>query len=90
MVLSEPLLEAVRKMAMESTRESESPWYRAWRLELEARGEARMLLLLLKNRGFEVDPATRLRIESCDDRDRMEEWFRRALSAQSLDSIFVE
>jgi hypothetical protein len=49
-----------------------------------------MLLLLLERRGFVVDDALRGRIESCDDKARLESWFGRAVTAPSLDEVFVD
>jgi hypothetical protein len=53
------------------------------------RGEVDMLLLILEER-FTVSADTRVRVEKCGSIERLEQWARRALTAQSLDDVFAE
>jgi hypothetical protein len=57
--------------------------------EGEARGEARLLLKLLRVKGFTVSPELLARVESCQDLDQLELWAERILTATSLDDIFA-
>jgi hypothetical protein len=50
---------------------------------------AEMFLELLETR-FSVLDSTRERIEACTDTDRVKAWFKRAISASSLDEVFAE
>jgi hypothetical protein len=56
--------------------------------EGEARGEAKALLLVLKERGFCVSDALRERVESCTDTAELETWLGRAATANSIDEVF--
>jgi hypothetical protein len=48
-----------------------------------------MLLELLETR-FVVPASTRERIEGCTDAAQIKAWFKRAVSAPSLDEVFAE
>jgi hypothetical protein len=50
---------------------------------------AEMFLELLEAR-FSVPDSTRERIEACTDTDQVKAWFKRAISASSLDEVFAE
>ncbi len=52
-------------------------------------GRAEMLLELLETR-FVVPASTRKRIEVCTDAAQIKTWFKRAVSAPSLDEVFAE
>ena len=52
-------------------------------------GRAEMLLELLETR-FVVPASTRKRIEGCTDATQIKAWFKRAVSAPSLDEVFAE
>lgn len=63
---------------------------------LEAKGEARgkaeghaeMLLLILDQRGIEIDDAERLRITSCTDLEQLQYWATRAFQVDSAERLF--
>lgn len=55
----------------------------------EAVGEARAVLAVLAARGIEVSDATRARIGECDDLAQLDEWVRRAATADSVDDLFA-
>jgi hypothetical protein len=50
---------------------------------------AEMFLELLESR-FSVPDSTRERIGACTDADQVKAWFKRAISASSLDEVFAE
>jgi len=52
-------------------------------------GRAEMLLELVEAR-FGVPASTRKRIEACTDTAQIKAWFKRAISASSLDEVFAE
>jgi len=54
----------------------------------KAEGEARLLLKLLRLRGFTVAPELAARVESCRDLAQLDAWAERVLTATSLDDIF--
>ena len=55
----------------------------------KAEGEARLLLKLLRVKGFTVPAELAARIESCMDLDQLELWAERILTATTLDDIFA-
>ncbi|WP_203417024.1 hypothetical protein [Jiangella ureilytica] len=73
--------------------EYQSPFVRRFvnqgRAEGEAKGEARALLTVLAARGLEVGDDTRARIDDCDDPDQLNLWISRAVTAESVDDVFV-
>lgn len=58
-----------------------------WEARGEARGEAKLLLILLEQRGIAVTEEARGRIESCADTGQLEAWFTRALHAATLNEV---
>jgi len=50
----------------------------------EAAGEARALLLVLKARQLPVSEEVRQRIDSCVDRDQLEEWITRSATITDI------
>lgn len=56
--------------------------------EGEARGEAKMLLLVLAGRDIDVSDEARDRIISCTDTELLELWAQRALTADSIEQVF--
>jgi hypothetical protein len=54
-----------------------------------AEGEAAMLLRVLAARGFTVPDDIRQRIQSCTDLPQLEAWGDRAVTANSLDEVFI-
>ncbi len=56
----------------------------------EASGEARLLLKLLRFKGFDVTPELTARVESCQDLEQLDLWAERVLTATSLDDIFAD
>lgn len=56
--------------------------------EIEARGEAKMLLKILAARKLPVDDAVRARILGCADPATLERWAEAALVATSIDAVF--
>ncbi|MBA9001202.1 hypothetical protein HNR21_000084 [Actinomadura cellulosilytica] len=57
---------------------------------MEARGEARGLLMVLEVRGVEVTDAARQRITGCTDPEQLDRWMRRALTVTSVEEVFAE
>jgi len=55
----------------------------------EAAGEARALLLVLKARQVSVSDHVRQRIESCTDRDQLEEWITRSATITDISELFA-
>ncbi len=70
-----------------------NPVLESWKAELraegEARGEARMLVRVLRGRGFTVSPEVEARLLATDSVDALERWADRALAASSLDEVFT-
>jgi hypothetical protein len=97
-VLSKRMLAFAREVAMDPNKIPETPWYRAWRLELEAIGEARgkaegeargqqqALLAFLSARGLHISAAQQKRIQECTDLDTLARWIQRAATAASVDA----
>jgi hypothetical protein len=52
-------------------------------------GRAEMLLDLLETR-FDVPASIRKRVEACTDTTQIKAWFKRAISASSLDEVFAK
>jgi hypothetical protein len=87
-VLSTAMFARLKEIAMHPDSFPESPGLRAWREELEARGEARALLTVLATRGIVVDEPSRARILSTADASQLERWLERAVTASSLADVF--
>lgn len=58
--------------------------------ESEARGEALMLLRILRRRGLAVSPETEARLLATADTALLERWADRALDAASIEAVFAE
>jgi len=58
--------------------------------EGEAKARAKDLLSLLEGRRFALDAKLRRRIASCTDLVKLESWFHKAITAKSIEAIFVE
>ncbi len=56
----------------------------------KAKGMAESLLLLLEVRALPVTEEQRQRILSCQDAQRLEAWFMRALNATSIEEVLSE
>lgn len=52
-----------------------------------ARGEARAVLQILHARCIEVSDPVRQRISECDDPERLDEWVRRAVTAERIEDV---
>jgi len=69
----------------------ESPAFKAFREEIEARGEARgeakILLRLLDRRGLTVSAEQRQQIQDCTDAAQIEAWVDRVLNAQTAEDV---
>lgn len=55
-----------------------------------ARSEARLILKFLDDRGIEVSPADRGRIESCTDLEALEHWLMQAPYVGGVDELFAD
>jgi len=55
----------------------------------EAAGEARALLLVLEARQVSFSDEVRQRIESCTDRDQLEEWITRSATVADAAELFA-
>lgn len=51
-------------------------------------GASLMLLRLLERRGFEITVEVQERVLSCEQQERLQQWFDRALEAHGLDEVF--
>ncbi len=96
-MLHEKLLKLIREVSiMDSQKIPVSPalqrlgeeFQAMYGAELEARGEAKMLLKILAARKLPVDDATRARILACADAATLERWAEAALTATSIDAVF--
>ncbi|MCC6557210.1 MAG: hypothetical protein IT372_30020 [Polyangiaceae bacterium] len=90
-VLSKPLWSHLREVLMDPKKTPETPWFREFRLELEAAGEARgkrdALLAILSARELPISSAQRRRIEECTDLALLDRWIRLAAKASSADEV---
>jgi hypothetical protein len=64
-------------------------WKADLRAEGEARGEARMLVRILRGRGFVVGDDIEARVIATESVDTLERWATRALTAASIDDVFA-
>jgi hypothetical protein len=55
-----------------------------------AEGEAGAILLVLERRGVHVSAEHRERIRACSDLGTLEAWLGRAVTAESIDEVFVD
>jgi hypothetical protein len=58
--------------------------------EGRAEGEVRALLAILNTRGIPVPEDARTRITGCADVDQLEAWIRRAITATTIQDLFVD
>lgn len=94
-VLHPSVLEKVRSAAMIDINQlPKNPALEQWKAELRAegavKGEARLLLHILRRRGFVVDADVEARLLATTDLARIERWADRALDASSLDAVFAD
>ncbi|MBI5518396.1 MAG: hypothetical protein HY909_31785 [Deltaproteobacteria bacterium] len=93
-VLSAPMLAYLKEAAVDINKIPESPWVKAWRLELEARGEARgkaeAVLAVLSARGLAVSDAQRARVVACQDRAQLDTWLRAVAAVTSTDELLAK
>ncbi len=92
-VLHPSVLEQVRRAAMIDINQlPKNPALERWKADLraegEARGEARLLLRILRRRGFAVTADVEARLLATTDLARIDRWADRALDAASLDAVF--
>jgi len=94
-VLHPSVMEQLRSAAMIDINQlPKNPALERWKADLRAEGavegEARMLLRILRRRGFVVGPDVEARLLATTDRARIERWADRALDAASLDAVFAD
>ena len=87
-MLHERLLAKLREATMDLQKIPATAAFLRWEAEVEARGEARMLLRVLQRRGLVVDAAARARIEGCGDLATLERWADAALGASSVEELW--
>ncbi|QFG22500.1 hypothetical protein [Actinomadura sp. WMMB 499] len=56
----------------------------------QARGAAKALLIILREREVSFSEETRRRILGCSDLGQLERWTRRAMTATSIDEVFFK
>lgn len=97
-VLHQTLTERLRSEVMIDINQlPKNPTLERWKADLraegaataEARGEARMLLRILRGRGFAVSLEVEARVLATDSVDTLEHWADRALAATSIDDVFA-
>lgn len=90
-VLSPVMLETWRQRMESIASAPESPAFKLFREQIEARAEARaeakILLRLLQQRGFVVSPEQSQRVLSCRDSVQIEAWVDRVLTAAKLEDV---
>ena len=68
------------------------PFVREWvergRVEGEAKGEAKAIVMVLNARGVPVPQEARERILACTDHETLETWITKATTATSIDELF--
>lgn len=82
-MLGDPLVAVLKEMWMKPLVFPESPAAR------ELRGEARALLAVLAARRLNVDENARARVQACTDASTLDRWVTRAVTAATLDDVFV-
>jgi hypothetical protein len=89
--LTDQLSEAARKLLEEIVKtagyEWKSDFARTHRAEGRAEGEAKILLLMLENRGINVPNELRERVTNCTDTDQIERWAKRALVIDKAEDL---
>ena len=63
--------------------------YRKGVREGEARGQAKTLLMMLEERGFQVSEATRKQILATTDKSTLTRWIRNAMHASSAAEVLA-
>lgn len=71
------------------THEYRSDYARRYFFEGEAAGKAASVLAVLDARGIDVSTGSRTRIAECSDLDQLDAWVRRAVTAETVDDLFV-
>jgi hypothetical protein len=71
------------------TYEYKSNFARRYYSEGEAKGEAKAIMAILSARGIAVPEDAGRRIGECTDLDLLEVWVRRAVTAESVDDLFI-
>lgn len=71
------------------TYEYQSDFARRYYGQGRAEGEATAVLAVLAARGIDVPEEARSRITGCTDLDQLEQWLRRAATADSLQDLFA-
>ncbi|WP_049572191.1 hypothetical protein [Nonomuraea sp. SBT364] len=66
----------------------QSEYAQQLRAEGEARGEARSVLKVLRQRGVHVPDPVRERITGCTDVNLLDEWLIRSLKVTSVEELF--
>lgn len=61
-----------------------------WAAEERLEGEAKVLLKMLRLRGFAVTPEVEARMMACRDEALFDRWTERVLTAATLDEVFAE
>jgi aryl carrier-like protein len=97
-VLHPSLMEQLRSAVMIDINQlPKNPALERWKAALraegavegEVRGEARMLVRILRGRGFVVGAEVEARVLATDSVDALERWADRALTAASLEDVFA-
>jgi hypothetical protein len=65
----------------------QSEFARRYYSQGEAKGEVKALLAFLGARGIDVPSEVRAEIEGCTDTTRIEEWIRRAATADKIEDV---
>lgn len=79
---------ALEELMMTDTYEYTSAWTESLRAEGRAEAKSESVLRVLEARGMSPDAAARERIGACRDLERLDVWFDRALSVDSVDGVF--
>jgi hypothetical protein len=77
-------------MMTSRTYEYQSDFVRRYVFQGRAEGEAVAVLTILETRGVPVPDDARSRITGCTDLDELNAWVRRAVTATTVDDLFVE
>lgn len=87
-VLPEAARCVLEAMVKTRDREYKSDFARGYFREGEATGEAKLILTVLAARGIPVSEQVRARVAECDDLQQLEDWGRRAATADSIEEVF--
>jgi hypothetical protein len=98
-VLSQAMLAWLKEASVSTETFPESPWVRAWRLELEAtgrskgiaagkaEGKAEGVLMVLRTRGLAVTDAQVAVVRACRDLAQLDGWLCGAVTATSAEAL---